>query len=375
MSTNQQQLSKTAKRHDFYRRRAVEQRRLQVAELLHDLHAVAHRVEFHDNRLGEEKQNRETLRRENEDEAKLTLQRKTTLMAVLGGSLGVFGLDYLLVRAAADWLIGMGFYQLTPVLNNALLLLVPACFIAVEIAISEQAVEARDDIQLTGNRSPWISWTIVSLALAIVMPALGVATYLIKVNLTLHGQGLSTAHQIQLLGLCCLSLVAHACMVFGGHLSRDARTFLWFAVKDYLLQSQIKRHESAYLRARGSVSRSYRDYLDGLEAHNGDNPDAVVAAGPFEKGVIKIVNELYENAIQQPLTQSPAAQAQPEYNEPLADAELNPPAAPPPSPRPEPERAAAYAAAGQPNGHHRFDDDYLRRIVESQIRNNEGEVI
>lgn len=374
MSTNQQQISRTAQRHDFYRRRVAEQSRQRVAQFLHDLHALVHRVESHDSKLTEAKQNRETLHRDNDEEAKLTLHQKTTLLAVLAGFLGVYGLDYLLARAAADWLIGMGFYHLTPGLNNILLMLVPACFIAIEIAISEHAMEARDDIHITGHRGPWIFWTIVSLVLAIVMPALGVATYLVKVNLTLHGQPLSTAHQIQLLGLCCLSLVAHVCMLFGGELSRNARTFLWFSIRDRRLQSLNKQHQAAYLRARGSVSRSYRDYLDGLETHNTSYPDAVIAAGPFEKGVVRIVNELYENAIQQPTTQSSPAPEQPGNNEPLTDPEPIPTVAPP-SRRADPEpAAAAYAAAGQSNGHHQFDDDYLRRIVESQIRNNEGEV-
>lgn len=379
MPVNDQITSRSAQRQNFYLRRAAEHSRQGVAQLLHNLHGLVHRLESHDHKLNETKRSLDDLYKENSDESKLTLHRKSTLLAVLFGFLGVYGLDYLLVRAAADWLIGMGFYHLSVSVNNLLLLLVPALFIAVEIAISEHALEARDDVHITGNRGPWILWTIVSLVLAIVMPALGVATYLVKVNLTLHGQPLSTAHEIQLLGLCCLSLVAHVCMVFGGELSRDARAFLWFSIRGLRLRGKIRQHQAAYFRTRESVSRNYRDYLDGLDNHNTTHPDAVVAPGPFEKTVVKIVNELYPNAIiqagTQTVTPSTAAQAQ-QTGRQRPDSQDTPGVAPPP----EPERDTADGVAGgqpnghQPNGHHQVDDDYFRRIVESQIRDAEGEV-
>jgi hypothetical protein len=346
---------------------------------LHRIHQHAHATTNFELRLKKHSDRLEELLKRNPDEAELTMFQKSTYWAVIFGLIAVLCIDFLLLRATADWFISLGFYNIPWWLNIILTAFVPLSVLLLELVTAEQQMNAREESPAGGGAGgSFPFWTFFSLLLVIVIPAFSVATYWAKVNAELDpNEALPIHYKLQMVGLLCLSLVVHASVVYGGSLSRNARSFLGYFFAQRWLNIKIKRAQRDINRESEATGRYYRDYADAIEAHNNRYPEPRVLGGPFEKRAVKVINELYPNAIQTPpqgQQDAPGVEANREANAQGPDgAGANGNHAQTQTASP-PQNQQDQEPFGNNNGQGGGEDEYYRTIVEGQIRNAEGEV-
>lgn len=300
---------------------------------------------------------------------------------VLGLALpAAYAVDYFLFSPSVEFLVGGSLGR--PAWEVELAKFVaPAAVLLVETGISILRAHAEDDAAAFGSRRAFSFWTVMGLAMALVMPAFAIATQMAA------RESLSHATMLLIAALGLLAFLIHAVVLFGGQRFRSAKAFFLFKLQQMSARSRVRRLEDRRAQARENVTGTFSDYFQRLNAYNTAYSQARIEPGPFDATARREINDLFGYEI----IQSPPAAGggnvgnAPSPGTPPPGAPPNPPPpfVPPPPPPPPPVRPApppptattATATGTSPNTNAvDGENEYLRQILESRIRQADAEV-
>jgi hypothetical protein len=163
--------------------------------------------------------------------------------------LAIYCFDLVFFRSTIDWFAS----QLFPAGSwtiNVVILAMTLGYIVIEMSVNYQLylssnTLAEDDIT-PGNRQRYWFWLVLSLAMAIVVPAMFIATFLAGQD----GQ-MSTFKLYLLVGLTVLAVVVHITVLFGGQPVIESKKMLVASVKHRHLD---RRRSRCYQKARAQAT-------------------------------------------------------------------------------------------------------------------------
>jgi hypothetical protein len=287
--------------------------------------------------------------------------------------LGVYILDYFLFTPVAEFLVGQSIRSSWQAIEIAKAL-TPATIIMLEVYIAVQIYFAREEAADYGGKSAIWAWCAIGGVFALVMPCAAVATSL-AAQLGINNDQGATAFRFLTGGLACLALVAHTAVLFGGHPAHEAKAYVFFRLKHGQLQRRLRNGRADIGRKSRGAGRVFTIYRNRLEQHNAAFQPRI-DPGPFDLITRSFLNEHFgyeviqaprnddtQNAIDQPPTTpvpgTDQAHATEETNGRNNQARTT-----------QPNNMSAGAAEPADNG----EADYLRTILERQVRNDESEV-
>jgi hypothetical protein len=269
-----------------------------------------------------------------------------------------------LFSATADHLARTTFYD-WPAMVTVARFVIPAVIIEVEVMISLYMYLARDEESRDLDPSvPSWAWEVIGFLLALAMPAAVVATYLAAhQGVTDPGQGI--IFQSQLAGLVILSLVAHIAVLFGGGPACEAKAFFVDRATHAWLRHKCHQEEVRDAQSTRAAVGAFEEYLRLLNQCTQWYPDTPLIAGPFSEEERKFFKAYYGYEI---IPHPNDGNSKGPDQGPEPNAPQNPPPPPPVDP---------LHSAGPENGRNEEangETDYLRTILNRQIRDNESEV-
>jgi hypothetical protein len=180
--------------------------------------------------------------------------------------LAIYCFDLVFFRSTIDWFAS----QLFPAGSwtiNVVILALTLGYIVIEMSVNYQLyissnTLAEDDIT-PGNRQRYWFWLVLSLAMAIVVPAMFIATFL-------AGQDgeMSTFKIYLLVGLTVLAVVVHVTVLFGGQPVIESKKMLVASIKHRRLDRRRSRYYQK-ARAQATVLRQLElDYARRVNDYN-----------------------------------------------------------------------------------------------------------
>lgn len=217
----------------------------------------------------------------------LDLRRTIINWFLIAGLLAVYWFDLLLFGPTTDFVLQEAFSE-WPKLKAVAMFVSPALVLLFEIGVATQLHLAKE----AGPSSR--KWFLIGagISLALVMPLLSVAAWLVNLNtgitgITLMGFGLQRA------GLAILVFVAHILVLFGGRSVQEAKVYLLFTYRERALKREIRQCDLRCQQREEAATETFRTYLHELARHNATYPDATVAAGPFEVVSREVLNRRF----------------------------------------------------------------------------------
>lgn len=365
--------TRTERKTQILNQRVEEKSRRRLSHFLDQLHVRVGKAKNWKSVEKTSQDEKEKLVKDNPDEAQLKMHGKVQLKVFLCVYPAAWVFEFLLLAAVAEFLMSLGLYGMPQWVHKLGRFLVPTAVLVADAYFGAQLAASRESAFETGESSGKRLWTAWCVCWVLLLASIAGYTCYVK----LATQETFAWGDVWLpLILAALSLFFHCAIVFGGEKLRDAKSYLSFSRQHSKLTSSIQRSTTSYNRERDAVSQVYRDYTDALELHNNRYSPAVVGAGPFDKAVVEMVNDIFGPVILQP-----AARAQHRDDAPAGAQH----AAPQPvneNPTNNNGQAQAnvpdfsYAAEtnGNGNGHYGNPLDVLQSDVDGRIRNAESEV-
>jgi len=215
----------------------------------------------------------------------------------------VYVIDVLLLAAANEYLVGLR-YGAGGNMAAAAIFILPACVIWLELSVSQHRLEARQKAERLSvvarqkDRVAYWKWSIIGGLLALVLPALVIATVLereLSGSIGLADLGLTKT--MLLLGLILLALVCHVMMIYGGENANRAWSYLIYRFRRGRLQRGAEREEAICEDGRAVVAEGFNTYMEAFDEYNRHHPEARIQPGPFDASVREIINAYFGYAV------------------------------------------------------------------------------
>lgn len=296
----------------------------------------------------------------------------TLLLLVLPA---IYTVDYLLLAPVTEHLAAMAFRKGAVVsLAKAA---IPLAFILIEVYIATQLALACEEP--TGGQR-WFElarWSTIGLVMALIMPSLILQTALAQqavktamsaasgVTVVTSGWlGLDPVRAAQTVGMIALAVVAHVGVIFGGRHAASAKAYVAYRLNKSGLERRLRRLRATDGSRRTQATARFQAYLTTVNAHNARFAGQI-APGPFPAEIVQFVNQvLFRRDVIQ--------QRRSDEQEPTRSGDAQPQVEQFDVPSPT-EPAPSVTRPGNGEGA-ALEVDYLRRILERQVREREAEI-
>jgi hypothetical protein len=202
----------------------------------------------------------------------------------------VWWVDFLLFSATAEYFAGRVFHNWRWLILPACLIS-PAVLLVIEIGIGLQRDLARDAAGFGSGVLVW-GWTAVGVLLALVVPLAAVATTIAAQPAVSDSEAVA-ALRMQTAALAILAFAGHMLILFGGRHAHEAKAFVAFKLRQWSLETKVRRYEQrAQTLAEATVS-AFEDYYHQREIHNVAFAEAPIDVGPFDAVTRDLINERF----------------------------------------------------------------------------------
>jgi len=200
-------------------------------------------------------------------------------LIVLVAALAVYGIDFILLSAVAEYFARKVYSE--PFMVTIARLIVPAAILIIEIMIASQRAFSRErEAEHGGGKKSWV-WVIFSLLLLCVLPSMLVATHIVTMPARMT-QSLEVVSVLQVVGLVTLAVVMHGVILYGGQLAVEAKAYLYLSYRSWRLDRSIRRLDDKYEKAASSATEAYILHERSVQEFRTMFPDADIASGPFD---------------------------------------------------------------------------------------------
>lgn len=378
----------------YVQNQADEVYRQQTGDQLHNhvvtIHRQAHRADEqrHESTMAARSQSQ--LDRNHPQFMNLSATREVVFYLFAVGLLCVYLVDLLLFGGAAHALARSSFPN-NPVMAALLKFVIPVAFLGVELYLATQLYAAKYGTaqEAATPRHRWF-YRFLAVIFAVVMPIFVIANHASTRKALESGQ-LAALSRAQVVALIIVAFVSHAIVIFGGRPAHESKSFILYDLRRRGWRRQINRFNAGFEQEAQEATNRFNQYFQQLQDFNQQQSNRAIPPAEFDALTRALINERFGREVIQ-VANNPAAgngggQSQPGGAQQPAAATLavpkpaTPTTPPPPPPPPPPVRsapppvapaAAAAATVAPPDAD--GENEYLRQILQSRIRQADAEV-
>ena len=225
--------------------------------------------------------------------------------------IAVFILDFLLLSAAAEYLVLMAFTKgwIVTVTKIA----VPFFIVGLDLCVSTNLLFAGqdagrfEDAPRTRDKIGLRLWRMFGIAPILVLVCLVTATFLARLETDASGiLELDLVSGLILGALAILAMFCHAVVISGGRRALVARDTLDFWMQRWTSEWKLHRLTQLYVKKASRVIEQFHTYKNLLERHNERYPSSSMLEGPYDSPLRIIINDCFGfEVIRKPETGSP----------------------------------------------------------------------
>lgn len=251
----------------------------QITQSVLPVHTYAHLAEQYQRALTAAQQKLQMLREINFELLMADARRRAGYVIVLIAALAVYGVDFILLSAVAE-------YFARRVYTDAFMvtlarLVIPAAILIIEIMIASQRAFAQEwAVEHGASKTSWI-WIVFSLLLLCVLPSMLVATHIVSMPAKMS-ENLEIVNILQMVGLVALAVVMHGVVLYGGQLAVEAKAYLYLTYRSWRLNRRIEHLDTKYENAAISATRAYILHERTVQEYRATFPNSEMNTGPFD---------------------------------------------------------------------------------------------
>jgi hypothetical protein len=251
----------------------------QITQSVLPVHTHAHLAAKYQRALSAAQQKLQMLREINLELVMADAKRRAGYVIILVAALAVYGVDFILLSAVAEYFARRVYTD--PFMVGLARLVIPAAILIVEIMIASQRAFAQEwAVEHGASKTSWI-WVVFSLLLLCVLPSMLVATHIVSMPARMT-QSLEIVNILQMVGLVALAIVMHGVVLYGGQLAVEAKAYLFLTYRSWRLNWQIGRLDSKYQKAATSATRAYILHERTVQEYRAMFPNSEMNPGPFD---------------------------------------------------------------------------------------------
>ena len=258
----------------------------QITQSVLPVHTYAHLAAQYQRALIVAKQRLQMLREINLELIMADAKRRAGYVIVLVAALAVYGVDFILLSAVAEYFARRVYTD--PFMVGLARLVIPAAILIIEIMIASQRAFAQEwAVEHGASKTSWI-WIVFSFLLLCVLPSMLVATHIVSMPAKMT-QNLEIVNVLQMVGLVALAIVMHGVILYGGQLAVEAKAYLYLTYRSWRLNGQIGRLDTKYERAATSATRAYILHERTVQEYRAMFPNSEMNPGPFDNTTYRLL--------------------------------------------------------------------------------------
>ncbi|HMF55911.1 MAG TPA: hypothetical protein VK619_06105 [Pyrinomonadaceae bacterium] len=251
----------------------------QITQSALPVHTCAHLAAKYQRMLEAAAQKLQALREINLELMMTDAKRRAGYFIVLVAAIAVYGIDFILLSAVAEYFARRVYSD--PFMVMLARLVIPAAILIIEMMIASQRAFAHEwATEYGGSKTSWV-WIVFSLLLLCFLPAMLVATHVVTMPATVT-QVLETVNILQIAGLIALAVVMHGVILYGGQLAVEAKAYLYLRIRSWRLNQRIKRLDNKFHKAATAAMRAYILHERAVQEYKVIFPNTEMSAGPFD---------------------------------------------------------------------------------------------
>jgi hypothetical protein len=251
----------------------------QITQSVLPVHTYAHLAAQYQRALTVAQQKLQMLREINLELVMADAKRRAGYVIILVAALAVYGVDFILLSAVAEYFARRVYTD--PFMVGLARLVIPAAILIIEIMIASQRAFAQDwAVEHGASKTTWI-WVVFSFLLLCVLPSMLVATHIASMP-TKMTQNLEIVNILQMVGLVALAIVMHGVVLYGGQLAVEAKAFLYLTFRSWRLNRRIGSLDNKYQKATTSATRAYILHERIVQEYRAMFPNSEMNPGPFD---------------------------------------------------------------------------------------------
>ncbi len=251
----------------------------QITQSVLPIHTYAHLAAQYQRALAAAQQKLQMLREINLELIMADAKRRAGYVIILIAALAVYGVDFILLSAVAEYFARRVYTD--PLMVGLARLVIPAAILIIEIMIASQRAFAQEwAVEHGASKTSWI-WVGFSLLLLCVLPSMLVATHIVSMPAKMT-QNLEIVNMLQMVGLVALAIVMHGVVLYGGQLAVEAKAYLYLTFRSWRLNAQIGRLDGKYEEAAASATRAYILHERTVQEYRAMFPNSEMNPGPFD---------------------------------------------------------------------------------------------
>jgi hypothetical protein len=251
----------------------------QITQSLLPVLAYAHLAAKYQRALSATREKFQMLREINLELLMADAKRRAGYVIVLIAGLAVYGIDFILLSAVAEYFARRVYSD--PYMVMLARIVIPAAILIIEIMIASQRAYAQEwAVEHGTSKTSWL-WVVFSLLLLCVLPSMLVATHIVTMPARMT-QNLEVVNILQMVGLVALAVVMHGVILYGGQLAVEAKAYLYLTYRSWRLNGQIKRLDEKYQKAATSATQAYIMHERTVQEYRSLYPNSDLTPGPFD---------------------------------------------------------------------------------------------
>jgi hypothetical protein len=251
----------------------------QITQSLLPVLSYAHLAAKYQRALSAAREKLQMLREINLELLMADAKRRAGYVIVLIAGLAVYGIDFILLSAVAEYFARRVYSD--PYMVMLARMVIPAAILIIEIMIASQRAYAQEwAVEHGTSKTSWL-WIVFSLLLLCVLPSMLVATHIVTMPARMT-QNLEVVNILQMVGLVALAVVMHGVILYGGQLAVEAKAYLYLTFRSWQLNGQIKRLDEKYQKAATSATQAYILHERSVQEYRSLYPNSDLTPGPFD---------------------------------------------------------------------------------------------
>lgn len=251
----------------------------QITQSVLPVHTHAHLAAKYQRALSAAQQKLRMLREINLELMMADAKRRAGYVIILVAALAVYGVDFILLSAVAEYFARRVYTD--PFMVGLARLIIPAAILIIEIMIASQRAFAQEwAVEHGASKASWI-WVVFSLLLLCVLPSMLVATHIVSMPARMT-QSLEIVNVLQMVGLVALAIVMHGVVLYGGQLAVEAKAYLYLTYRSWRLNRQISGLDNKYQNAATAATRAYILHERIVQEYRAMFPNSEMNTGPFD---------------------------------------------------------------------------------------------
>lgn len=243
------------------------------------VHTYAHLAAKYQRALSAAQQKLQMLREINIELVMADAKRRAGYVIILIAALAVYGIDFILLSAVAEYFARRVYTDQFMV--GLARLIIPAAILIIEMMIASQRAFTQEwAVEHGSAKTSWI-WVVFSLLLLCVLPSMLVATHIVTMPARMT-QSLEVVNALQMVGLVALAIVMHGVVLYGGQLAVEAKAYLYLTYRSWRLNRQVGRLDSKYQKAATDATRAYILHERIVQEYRTLFPNSDISPGPFD---------------------------------------------------------------------------------------------